>query len=258
MHEQLFEDGVLELIIERPPVNAFSIGLLNDIAAALEGVAARPEVRAVLLRSRGRGFCAGGDVKEVETLTGFEGILGQASGSMRASLAAIRCAVPVVCAIHHYCVGVGVLLAGSTDILVASRDTRFVLSEVDNGATSGGIQALKLMPEKRVRAAMMTAEPVLAEELHALGTIHSLAAGAEEAAAAGRALAARIAAKNPAVMRRLKQSLNHSARAHEVETAYRAELSYTYELNIMGDANEGRSAFITGERKSYVPFSKDR
>ncbi|MFX4443188.1 hypothetical protein ABTA64_19520, partial [Acinetobacter baumannii] len=88
------------------------------------------------------------------------------------------------------------------------------LSEIDNGATSGAVQALKLMPEKRVRAAMMTGEPILAEELHALGTLHSLADDAEATAAAGRALAARVAAKNPAAMRRLKQSLNHSAHAH--------------------------------------------
>jgi enoyl-CoA hydratase len=253
MESQLFDDGVLELIIDRPPVNAFDIGLLNAIAGTLEGIGARPDIRAVLLRSRGRGFCGGGDVKEVQALAGFDGILGQASGSMRASLAIIRCAVPVVCAIHGYCVGVGVLLAGSADVLVASRNTRFVLAEIDNGATSGGIQALKLMPEKRVRAAMMTAEPIPAEELHALGTIHSIEIGPEEAAAAGRTLAARIAAKNPAAMRRLKQSLNNSARAHEVESIYRAELSYTYELNIIGEAGKARSAFIAGDRASYVP-----
>jgi enoyl-CoA hydratase len=255
MESQLSDDGVLELIIDRPPVNAFDIGLLNDIADALEGIGARPDVRAVLLRSRGRGFCAGGDVKEVQALAGFDGILGQASGSMRASLAIIRCAVPVIGAIHGYCVGVGVLLAGSADVLVASRNTRFVLAEIDYGATSGGIQALKLMPEKRARAAMMTAEPVPAEELHAQGTIHSIEAGPEEAAAAGRALAARIAAKNPAAMRRLKQSLNNSARAHEVEAIYRAELSYTYELNIMGDAGRARSAFIAGGSKGHAPSS---
>ncbi len=59
--------------------------------------------------------------------------------------------------------------------------------------------------------------------------------------------------QNPAAMRRLKQSLNNSTRAHEVESIYRAELSYTYELNIIGDAGKARSAFIAGDRASYVP-----
>jgi enoyl-CoA hydratase len=69
---------------------------------------------------------------------------------------------------------------------------------------------------------------------------------------AARAIAAKIAAKDPQAMRRLKRSLNNTTRAAEVEAAYRAELSYTYELNMMGQASRGRSAFITGERKSYL------
>jgi len=245
-------DGVLELVINRPPVNAFTIGLLHDLAARLDAVRDQKEVRAVILRSDGRGFCGGGDVKEVEGLPGFEGILGQSSGSMRLSLAVLQCAVPVVCGVHAYCVGVGVLAAGSADILVASRDTRFVLAEVDNGATAGAIQALRLMPEKRVRAAMMTAEPVLAQELHALGGVYRLIDTPATLADEARAIATRIASKNPAVMRRLKTSINNSTKSHEMMMLYRAEMSYTYELNIMGDASAGRSAFIDGSRESYA------
>lgn len=250
--ELMGDDGVLELVIERPPVNAFSIGLLNDLAARLETVKDRAGVRAVLLRAEGRGFCGGGDVKEVEALPGFEGILGHASGSLRVSLAMLHCAVPVVAAIHTYCVGIGVLVAGAADVLVAARGTRFVLAEIDNGATAGAVQALKLMPEKRVRAAMMTAEPVLADELHVLGSVYRLVETAEELAAAARAVAARIAAKHPESMRRLKLSLNNTAKAQELTTLFRAEMSYTYELNIMGVASEGRADFIGGARGSYA------
>ncbi|MDB5704214.1 MAG: Enoyl-CoA hydratase/isomerase [Sphingomonas bacterium] len=250
--ETLHADGVLELVIDRPPVNAFSIGLLHDLAARIEAVRDQGAVRAVVLRSAGRGFCGGGDVKEVEGLSGFEGILGQSSGSLRMSLAVLQCAVPVICGVHHYCVGVGVLIAGSADILVASRDTRFVLAEIDNGATAGAVQALKLMPEKRVRAAMMTAEPVLAQELHALGSIYRLVEAHDAVAAEAMAVAARVAGKSAEAMRRLKTSLNNSTKAHELNTLYRAEMSYTYELNIMGEASAGRSAFIDGTRGSYT------
>ena len=253
--EHLTAEGVLELVIERPPVNAFTIGLLHDLAARLEAVRDQDEVRAVILRSEGRGFCGGGDVKEVEALPGFEGILGHASGSLRVSLAVLECAAPVVCAVHAYCVGIGVLVAASADILVASRDTRFVLAEVDNGATAGGVQALRLMPEKRVRAAMMTAEPVLAQELHAMGSLYRLVDSADALADEARAIAARIAGKDPKVMRRLKVSLNNTTKSHELQTLYRAEMSYTYELNIMGAASAGRSAFIKGERASYAADS---
>lgn len=249
--EQLHDNGVLELVIDRPPVNAFSIGFLNDLAARIERVKDEA-VRAVVLRAAGPGFCGGGDVKEVETLQGFEGILGHASGSLRVSLAMLNCPAPVIAGIHGYCVGIGVLVAGAADMIVAARDTRFVLAEVDNGATAGGVQALKLMPEKRVRAAMMTAEPVLAQELHALGSVYRLAETPGETAAAALAVAALVAAKNPEAMRRLKTSLNNTTKAHELTALYRAEMSYTYELNIMGVASDGRAAFIDKKRASYA------
>jgi enoyl-CoA hydratase len=250
--EQLHDDGVLELVIDRPPVNAYSIGFLHELAARFERVKDEADVRAIVLRAAGRGFCGGGDVKEVEGLQGFEGILGHSSGSLRLSLAMLNCPVPVIAGVHAYCVGIGVLVAGAADMLVASRDTRFVLAEIDNGATAGGVQALKLMPEKRVRAAMMTAEPVLAQELLALGSVYRLVETAEEVAAAALALGAQVAAKSPEAMRRLKLSLNNTTRAHELTTLYRAEMSYTYELNIMGVASEGRSAFIDKKRTSYA------
>jgi enoyl-CoA hydratase len=250
--EKLHDNGVLELVVDRPPVNAFSIGLINELAARLEQVAGEAAVRVVVLRAEGPGFCGGGDVKEVERLEGFQGILGHSSGSLRLSLAMLSCPVPVIAGIHGYCVGIGVLVAGAADILVAARDTRFVLAEVDNGATAGGVQALKLMPEKRVRAAMMTAEPVLAQELHALGSVYRLADTPGETAAASLAVAARIAGKHPEAMRRLKASLNNTTRAQELTTLYRAEMSYTYELNIMGVASDGRTAFIDKKRGSYA------
>jgi enoyl-CoA hydratase len=250
LHQEI-KDNILDLTINRPPVNAFSIGLLEDLSACLKQAAQTPEIHAILLRSEGKGFCGGGDVKEVERLGGFEGILGQVRGSQAVALDIINCPVPVVLAIHTYCIGVGVLLAGAADVVLASQGTRFVLAEIDNGATAGGVLAMRLMPEKRVRAAMMTADPVTAEELLSYGTIASMtpADGLVEAA---RAMAAKIAAKNTGAMRRLKRSLNHSGRLHDLEAAYRAEVSYTYELNIMGVASAGRKAFIAGDRESYL------
>jgi enoyl-CoA hydratase len=243
-------DGVVELVIERPPVNAFSIELLDELADRIAQIGAAPDTHAIVLRAQGRGFCGGGDVKEAEALPDFGGILGQARGSLAASLAILDCPVPVICAVHNYCVGVGVLLAGCADVILASEDAHFVLAEVDNGATAGGVMALRLMSDKRVRAAMMTAEPVRAAELYNYGSVHKIVSTALLADAA-IATASTIAAKDPESMRRLKRSLRHSSRSADLEAAYRAELSYTYELNMMGQASAGRSAFIDGARPGY-------
>ncbi len=251
MIRQQLDEGILTLVIDHPPVNAFTIGLLAEMKAILDSIAERADVRVVVIRAEGRGFCAGGDVKEVERLPGFEGILGQTVGST-GSIALARCAVPVICAVHGYCIGAGVLIVGMADIVVAAQGTRFILAEIDNGATAGGVQALKLMPEKRVRLAMMTAQPVFAEELFGYGSVAQVVP-VEKLASAAQSIALAIAAKQPESMRRMKKSLNGITGIDALEMRYRSEISYTYELNIMGVASEGRSTFIEGDRASYMP-----
>ncbi|MCU1655480.1 MAG: enoyl-CoA hydratase [Pseudonocardiales bacterium] len=250
IHQRLSESGVLELVLDIPPVNAVDIGHLRELVDILDGIEARDEVRAVVLRSDGRGFVGGGDVKEVQRLPGHEGILGQAHGSCAASVALHECAVPVIAAVHEYCIGLGVLLAGSCDVVLASEGTIFVLAEVDNGATGGAIQAIGLMPDKRLRTAMFTCEPVPAEELHGYGSIQNVVPVGELADAA-RALAGTIAAKPPRVVRAAKRAINGSV-GRRIRDLYRQELSYTYELNLTGDAFAARDTFVTGTRTGYL------
>ena len=132
----LSENGRYDIVIERPPVNATEV--LRSVPE---------QARVVVLRSQGQGFCGGGDVKEVQALPGFEGILGHGRYSLEVSAAVENCPVPVIAAVHRYCIGIGVLVVGVCDIVVAAEGTKFVLAEADNGAASGVIQALGLLPE---------------------------------------------------------------------------------------------------------------
>ncbi len=250
IHERLGDDGVLELVIDIPPVNAVDIEHLQQLIEILHGIDGRPEVRVVVLRADGRGWVGGGDVKQVQSLPGHEGILGQAHGSCEASVALHECAVPVIAAVHNYVVGLGVLLAGCCDIVLAAQGTVFVLAEIDNGATGGAIQAIGLMPDKRLRAAMFTCEPVPAEELQGYGTIRDVVEP-QRLREAALALAQTIAAKPPAVVRAAKRCINGST-GRRIRELYRAELSYTYELNLTGEAYAARDTFVSGTRKGYL------
>jgi enoyl-CoA hydratase len=250
IHERRSDTGVLELVIDIPPVNAVDIGSLRQLVSILEGIDEREDVHVVILRADGRGWIGGGDVKEVQRLPGHEGILGQAWGSGAASVALHECAVPVIAAVHRYCIGLGVLLAGSCDIVLASEGTVFVLAEVDNGATGGAIQAIGLMPDKRLRTAMFTCEPVPAEELHEYGSIKQIVPEAELAGVAW-SLAETIAAKPPRVVRAAKKAINGSV-GRRIRELYRQELSWTYELNLTGDAYAARDTFVTGTRQGYL------
>jgi len=249
--ETVHANGVAELVVHHPPANAYTIADLARLSELLRGYEHRDEVRVVMLRAEGKGFCAGGDLKEVQDLPGFEGILGQARGSQDSSLAIAECAVPVIGCVHGYCVGVGVLLAGTCDVLIGCAATKFVLAEVDNGATTGGVQALGLLPEKRMRAAMFTCEPFDIAELHAFGSVYRVEPTVEATVDRGRQIAATIAAKTPRVVRAMKLALNNTA-ARDLRTLYRQELSYTFELNMLGDASAARQTFLDETRRGYL------
>jgi enoyl-CoA hydratase len=254
IHEIVHDDGVAELVVDAPPVNAFGSAEIDGLVGRLRSYSApdadRNRVRAVLLRGEGKGFCGGGDVKEVQRLPGFEGMLIQYRGSLDLTLAIAECPVPVIGAIHGYCIGLGVLVAGVCDVLLAAPDTPFVLAEADNGATSGIVQAIGLMPEKRLRAAMFTCEPVDSAELHHHGSVLRLVP-ADELPDAARAVASKVAAKNTNVIRGLKRAMAGSI-GRDIRNLYRQELSYGFELNISGEARELREDFVSGRRGSYT------
>lgn len=238
-----------ELVVDNPPVNAFDLADIATLVSHLRGYADDARVHVVVLRGEGKGFCGGGDVKEVQDLPGFEGILGQTRGSLELTLAIAECPVPVIGAVHGYCVGLGVLVAGVCDVLLASPDTPFVLAEADNGATSGIVQAIGLMPEKRLRAAMFTCEPVDSSELLAFGSVLRLEPP-EDLPDAARALAATIAGKRTNVIRGLKSAMAGTI-GRDIRSCYRQELSYTFELNVSGEARDSRGDFVEGRRSGY-------
>ena len=235
--------GILEIVYSNPPVNAHGIGALDELSDLLENVARDPDIAVVVLRSEGRGFSAGGDMSEMLDLEGHDGIIGQAKSGMRASLAIAECAAPVIAAVQGHCMGIGVLLAAVADIVVASTDAYFVLAEIDFGATAGAIQAINLMPEKRLRAAMYSAEKVMASELERYGSMHAFVPR-EDLAAKAMEVAAGIAAKSAVSVRAMKASINGSV-ARSIRDNYRAEISYTYELNMLGIAEAARKAFLS-------------
>ena len=142
-------------------------------------------------------------------------------------------------------------MAGAADVVVADDEARFVMAEIDNGATGGAIQASGLMPQKRLRSAMFTCEPVSAEELYRYGSIYELVKGSDAVVDSARRIASLIASKPARVVRLSKASINSSI-GRDIRRLYRVEMSYTYELNLLGEAAAARQTFLDGVRGSYT------
>src|SRR6266516_5983140 len=228
--------GVAEVIIDFPPVNALPVQGWFDLAGAVAAAGADAGTRAVILAAAGRGFCAGVDIKEVQRTQaaegGHEALLGANRGCAAAFGAVYDCAVPVIAAVHGFCLGGGVGLAGSADIVVAADDATFGLPEVDRGALGAATHLSRLVPQQLMRTMVYTCRTVTARQLLAFGTVFEVVPAAELRRAA-RAVAAEIAAKDPAVIRLAKQSLN-GIDPVDVKRSYRYEQGFTFELNLSG------------------------
>lgn len=245
IHESINGDGILELVMDNPKVNALPIADTRRLAAVLEGVRDRPEVKAVILTATGRGFCAGVDIKEMQGLPGNEGILAVNQACYDAFRAVYECAVPVVCAVNDFCLGTGIGLAGSADLVVAAEGVRFGLPEIDNGALGAATHLGRLVPEKHLRWMLYSCEPIEAERLHEWGTVLRVVP-LPELMDAAREVAGTVASKHPVVMRAAKRSL--LGIDDDPSRSYRFEQGFTFELNLHGLGEEAREAFVRGER----------
>src|ERR1700720_2064501 len=127
-------DGIAEVVMDNPPVNALTVAGWFELADLVRALGADPAVRVVVLAAEGRGFNAGVDIKEMQRTPGHQALLGANHGCYEAFAAVYECKVPVIAAVHGYCLGGGIGLVGNADIIVASRDATFGLPEVDRGA----------------------------------------------------------------------------------------------------------------------------
>ncbi|MFI7109198.1 enoyl-CoA hydratase family protein [Nonomuraea sp. NPDC050227] len=235
-------DGpVAEVVVDVPPVNALTVQGWADLAAAVRAAGRDPATRVVVLRAEGRGFNAGVDIKEMQADPGHTALVGANRQCFEAFAAVYECEVPVLAAVHGHCLGGGVGLAGNADVVVASEDAYFGLPEVDRGALGAATHLARLVPQHLMRAMVYTCRNVTAAELHVFGSVLEVVPR-DKLRAAAMEVAGQIAAKDPYVIRRAKESLN-GIDPVDVRRSYRFEQGFTFELNLMGMGDEHRERF---------------
>jgi enoyl-CoA hydratase len=236
--------GVAEIIMNNPPVNALPVAGWFEVARQVAAAGQNPDVRAVILRAEGRGYNAGVDIKEMQRTEGFTALLGVNRGCYEAFKAIYECAVPVIAAVHGFCLGGGIGLVGNSDVIIATEDATFGLPEVDRGALGAATHLSRLVPQHKMRAMVYTSATATAAELHHFGSVHEVVPR-DKLREAALELAEQIAAKDPIVIRRAKESLN-GIDLWDVNRSYRYEQGFTFELNLIGAGDRARDAFVAG------------
>lgn len=233
-------DGVAELVFNKPPVNAFNSSEWAAIAAEIKTLGRNDEVRVIVVRADGKGFCAGVDIKELDADPNK--IVSVNKGNYDTFESIHLNPKPVIVALHGFVLGGGIGIAGAADIIVASDCARFGVPEVDRGAMGGGAHLARMFPVQKVRYMYFTGQFIDAQEAYRLGAVERVVSLSELRATA-LTIAAQIAEKSSVMVQLAKEALT-GVEDGNLEANYRWEQGFTLEAYTHKDSSEARSAFV--------------
>lgn len=217
-------DGAVLLVeLNRPQrLNAMTKSMVRELLPVLDQAAEDPEVRAVVLTGAGRGFCAGGDLGEIDDIAKDVDVESEAAGLRelhRSSLLLREMPKPTIAAVNGPCAGAGFSWATAADIRVAAQSAVFRHSFVSAGMTGdfGSTWTLpRIVGEAKARELCLLNTKIGADEALRIGLVSEVCPddGLREHV---MALARRIAGQAPLAMAGIKANLNDGATASFAE-----------------------------------------
>ena len=248
--------GVLRVALDRPESrNAMSSGLIAELTAAFVTAAGDDTVRVAVLEGRGRDFCAGADLTEMQSL-------GEATPEENRvdaeRLGALFRAIwsfprPVVARVTGNVFGGGIGLVAACDIAVVARGARFAFSEVRLGILPAVISpyVVRRIGAGNARRLFLTGERFGAEEAVRTG-LCALAVSPDELDAAIERLADDLLRGSPDAQGRIKRLLD-AVSTGTLDEANALTPSFIADARASEEGQEGLRAFLGRRPPAWVP-----
>src|SRR6202165_1881146 len=232
------------ITLNRPQqLNAFSTGLMNELAARLERQAARPEVRAIVLKGAGRAFSAGHDLKEMQDRTlDEERDIFAVCNHLMATIQSVP--VPVIAAPHGIATAAGCQLVATCDLAIASDDCRFATSGVRYGlfCSTPGVAVARNITRKHAMEMLLTGRFIDAATAERWGLINR-AVPVEQLDAEVMTLVNELAQLSPHALRIGKEGFYQQIEAKQAD-AYELMAEAISCNAVAPDGKEGIAAFV--------------
>jgi len=208
-------DGVLTLTLNRPDKkNALSGEMYEVLAAAVDGAAADPDVRCILIQAHGDMFTAGNDLADFAAANRGEAAAGGVGRGGALITALARAKTPIVAAVQGRAVGIGVTMLLHCDLVFIAEDALLTTPFVNLALVPEAASSL-LLPARvghaRAFSMFVLGEAVSGKQAADWGLANA-ALPAGEVQVRARAAAAAVAAKPPAAVALTKQLMRDSAR----------------------------------------------
>jgi enoyl-CoA hydratase/carnithine racemase len=245
----------LVLTISNPTLrNALGPEIYTAGIEALNAAESNPEIRSVIITGEGAHFCAGGNLQRL--LTNREQpkeVQAQSIDGLHTWMEAIHTfPKPVIAAVEGAAAGAGFSLVLMCDLVVAARDSIFVMaySSIALSPDGGGSWNLsQALPRQLAAELMLLGERISAERLHDLGSVNRLV---ESGTALTQALdlAERINARAPNAMQSIKELIN-DAPTQSLHVHLTQERDQFVKNLHHANAGVGISAFLNKEKPIY-------
>jgi 2-(1,2-epoxy-1,2-dihydrophenyl)acetyl-CoA isomerase len=238
------EGAVFTVTLDRPEVfNALTRTLQLELGEALD-VAADPSIRCVVLTGAGKGFCAGQDLREFETISGSVAeALDETYHPVVRRIRALE--KPVICALNGVAAGAGLSLALACDLRVAAESASLVPGFIGIGLVpdAGGTLFLqRQLGFARAFEWMCSNRRLSAAEALAWGLVSEVI-GDDRFQSRVHEHAAEWAARPTSAVAATKRLLDHAATA-ELEAQLALEASLQQRAVGTHDFTEGVAAFL--------------
>ena len=253
----LDERGVATVTLNRPEVNnAYDAGLIDGVLSAMDELGKKTQLRTVVLKGNGKHFQAGAD------LAWISGVAGQSPAEnetvSRLTAEAIRrldtAPVPTLALIQGGCFGGGTGIAAACDVVVASEDAIFSISETRWGLMAGIIlpQLCQAMGLRQVRRYALTGERFGAQEARRLGLVHEVCPTGG-LAAAGEKIVDSVLMNAPRATTSTKLRALAAARAFIDDGELRDLVDEHARARQQDEASEGLASFREKRKPGWYP-----
>lgn len=253
------ESGCAELRIDRPGKrNALTRSMWRELLAAIQAVAAAPQVRLLVLRGSGGVFSAGADIGEMGDFLADPAQLAASNTLVRdTQLALERLGCMTLAVVEGACIGGGCGLALACDFRLACDDARFSITPARLGLLYGVEdvrRVVALVGAARARQLLLTAQPVDAPTAFGWGMLTEVCTGAELPGRidAWRMLSAQVSPYSVAGIKRTIAMLGGAEPADHDALQQLFEQAFSH-----ADFAEGASAFLEKRAPRFGAIAPD-
>lgn len=248
------EGHVATVEIRRPPNNFLDADLIANLAGVLEGLDDERNVRAIVLASEGKHFCAGANLKKrIDDQAAGKQAVAQPRHLYHEAQRLVQTHKPIIAAIHGSAIGAGLGLALVADFRVTCKEARLAANFTAMGYHPGfgmTVTLPRIVGHQRARWLFLTGKRIPGEEAYAMGLADRLVPQADVRKAA-QEMAGEIAKAGPLGVQSARDTLNL-----ELIPAFRAaterEMFQQTVLRETNDFKEGVKAGFDRREPSFT------